>query len=119
MRSYAALKRDSDRLRWETDEERAATHGLVPWFPKCVCFVDGVKVGRFRPEEEQEQERVDDGRKHSHCFGVLVFNNSFGVYTKIIITDLGADHDRQLYTDSPPYTAPGQNFADSEHLIWT
>lgn len=114
---YAALKEDPDRLRWETVEERAAQRNIVPGFGSCVGFVDGAKIGRWRPEDEVEQERVYDGRKHCHCFGVTIFNNVFGEYTKIVITDLGSDHDRRVYTQTPPYVSPEEHFSEGEHLI--
>ena len=117
VRCLAKLKEDPDRLRWETAEERATMHGLVPGFPLCVGFVDGAKIGRWRPEDEVEQERVYDGRKHTHCFGVTIFNNLFGAYTKIVITDLGSEHDRRVYTETPPYVRPDEHFSEGEHLI--
>lgn len=117
VRVYSALKEDPDRLRWETDEERLTMHGLVPGFPLCVGFVDGAKIGRWRPVDEVEQEKVYCGHKHCHCFGVTVFNNPLGVYTKIVITDMGSEHDRRVYTETPPYVRPDEHFADGEHLI--
>eukprot|EP00173_Palmaria_palmata_P005306 Plantae.Rhodophyta-Palmaria_palmata.ctg9147.p1 GENE.Plantae.Rhodophyta-Palmaria_palmata.ctg9147~~Plantae.Rhodophyta-Palmaria_palmata.ctg9147.p1 ORF type:complete len:283 (-),score=22.58 Plantae.Rhodophyta-Palmaria_palmata.ctg9147:265-1113(-) len=117
VRSYTAMKGDPDRLRWENDDERAEHHGLVPGFPLCVGFVDGAKLGRPRPEDEAEQERVFDGRKHCHCFPVLVWNNPLGQYISIDITDLGAIHDRRFYDQMPPYVSPGEYFNDGEHLL--
>lgn len=86
-------------------------------FPKCFGFVDGAKIGRWRSVDEVEQEKVYDGRKHCRFFGLTIFNNPLGVYTKIVITDLGAEHDRGVYTKRPPYVQPDENFSDEEHLI--
>lgn len=117
MRSWAALKRDSNRLRWMTAAERAELHGLVPGFPKAIGFVDGTKFGRWRPEDEVEQARVYDGRKHTHCFAILVWNCPLGTYIRVDVTDLGAAHDRRLYDQSPPYMAPSEHFSEGEHLV--
>lgn len=54
MLIFEGLKRKPDLLRWDIDEERADYHGVVPGFPKAISFVDGVKLGRRRPEDEVE-----------------------------------------------------------------
>lgn len=58
-----------------------------------------------------EQERVYDGRKHCHCHGVTVLNKNLDVYTKIFITDIRSDHDRRVYTQTPPYVSPLRNIS--------
>lgn len=117
MRCYESLKRDPNRLCWGTVEERAAQHNLVPGFPLAIGFVDGAKIGRWRPEDEAEQERGFYGRKHTHCFATLVWTDNFGRYLRVDITNLGAVHDRRLYTQAPPYVVPAEHLSDDEHLL--
>jgi len=111
------MKADPNRLRWDTDAERAEQHGLVPGFPLCVGFVDGAKLGRPRPEDAAEQKRVYDGIKHFHCFAMLVWIDNLGEYKMVSITDLGSIHDRRFYDQTPPYVSPGEHFSPGEHLL--
>eukprot|EP00173_Palmaria_palmata_P003622 Plantae.Rhodophyta-Palmaria_palmata.ctg3841.p2 GENE.Plantae.Rhodophyta-Palmaria_palmata.ctg3841~~Plantae.Rhodophyta-Palmaria_palmata.ctg3841.p2 ORF type:complete len:188 (+),score=21.68 Plantae.Rhodophyta-Palmaria_palmata.ctg3841:329-892(+) len=83
----------------------------------CIGFVVGAKLGRLRPEDEAEQERVYDRRKLCHCFAFLVWIDVFGQYLRIDIIEFGAIHDRRFYEQTPPYVSPGEHFSDGEHLL--
>ena len=61
---FRSLENKQPRIiRWPSYEERAAMHGLIIGFPKCVFFVDGNKNKRWQPIDPGTQARAYDGYK--------------------------------------------------------
>lgn len=113
---YEALDAIEPRLvSWPGAEKRATAEGLIMGFPKCVFFVDGNKARRWRPGENSEQERAYDGYKKTHVWSILVFCDLFGAFTRIEISDKGAESDRNFYTNSEVYKSTESFLSAGQH----
>ena len=95
--------------------ERGFMEGLLLGFPRCIFFVDGNKNKRWRPGENQEQERAYDEYKKAHVWSVLVFCDLYGRFIRLEISDKGAESDRNMYKSSEVYHNLSDFLAAGKH----
>lgn len=100
---------------WPDAAELETMTGMITGFPDCFYLVDRNKNGRWRPEDNHEQERAYDGYKHAHLWAIMVFCDVFGRFIRLEMTAKGAEIDRTLYTESNVYGDPDQNLSAGQH----
>lgn len=115
---YTALKdHPLVAIRWAPEVKRLLQRGFVYALSDTVRFVYGKSIPIWRPRQEETPTKRYCRHKKQHSFNTLVWNDNFGIITKVDMVLEGRSHEKGLYNETTEaFCQPERFFSNKEKV---